>query len=113
MMPPPSAPRARDLSGSAALDEPLPSFDAGGDEPTRVQSQRSLASTIPPPPRTGTFLRAESAALRNASSAASWASAPGWMGSAGESIRRHLPLSIRDRLHDYPGARVFVVKSQR
>jgi len=108
MVPPPSAPRA---SGSAALDEPLPSFDAGGDEPTRVQSQRSLASTIPPPPRTGTFLRAQSAALRNASSASTWASAPGWVGSAGESIRRHLPLAIRDRMHDYPGARVFVVSA--
>ncbi|HEX5099753.1 MAG TPA: hypothetical protein VFV94_09655 [Polyangiaceae bacterium] len=115
MVPPPSTPpRLRDASANAALDAPLPSFDepdAAGDEPTRVQSPRSLASTIPPPPRTGTFLRAQSAALRNASSPGSWASAPNWMSSAGESVRRHLPLSIRDRLHEYPGAKVFVVSA--
>jgi len=112
MVPPPSTPpRLQDASANAALDAPLPSFDEpdAADEPTRVQSPRSLASTIPPPPRTGTFLRAQSAALRSASSAGSWASAPGWVSSAGESVRRHLPLSIRDRLHEYPGAKVFVV----
>jgi len=110
MVPPPSAPpRARDASANAAVDEPLPSFDEPPDEPTRVPSPRSLASTIPPPPRTGTFLRAQSAALRNASSAGSWAKVPGWLSTAGEGVRRHLPLSVRDRMHEYPGAKVFVV----
>lgn len=110
MVPPPSTPpRARDASANAAVDEqPLPSFE---DPAPRAPSPRSLASTIPPPPRTGTFLRAQSAALRNASSAGSWASAPGWLSSAGEGVRRRLPLSVRDRLHEYPGAKVFVVTS--
>jgi hypothetical protein len=111
LVPPPSTPtRARDAGTNAAADVPLPSFDAAAeDEPTRVQSQRSLASTIPPPPRTGTFLRAQSSALRTASNPRSWASAPSWVSSTGESVRRHLPLSVRDRLHEYPGAKVLVV----
>jgi len=106
MVPAPSTPpRARDAS---APDEPLPSFDTSPPEPALSSSQvRVLPSTIPPPPRTGAFLRAQSA--RTTSESGPWASAPAWLGSGGERVRGLLPHALRERVQGYPGAKVLVV----
>lgn len=110
MVPAPSTPpRARDVS---AHDEPLPSFDTSPPEQApSAPVQRALPSTIPPPPRTGAFLRAQSARTTDESGASSWASAPAWVASGGERVRGLLPLAVRVRFQSYPGAKVLVVSA--
>jgi hypothetical protein len=109
MVPAPSTPpRARDVS---AQDEPLPSFDTSPAERPSAPSPRALPSTIPPPPRTGSFLRAQSTRNTEESRASAWASAPSWVARGGERIRALLPLGMRHRVQGYPGGKVLAASA--
>jgi hypothetical protein len=116
MQPAPATPEsARDgrAAASTAYDAPLPSFEAPPAD-TDLTVPR-LPSTIPPPPRTPELgfgaARAQSSAAPEVSGSGSWARAPMWLANAGEAVRGKLPLALRDRLHAYPGAKVFVVSA--
>ena len=105
------APEGR-IAASTAYDTPLPSFDAP--PPDTDLTVPRLPSTIPPgrasEPRLVTA-RAQSTAAPEASGSSLWARAPMWLGTAGEAVRGKLPLALRDRLHAYPGAKVFVLSA--
>jgi hypothetical protein len=102
------------VAAGTAYDAPLPSFEAP--PPDTDLTVPRLPSTSPPPPRGGSeprlgTARAQSTAAPEVSGSTLWASAPMWLANAGEAVRGALPLALRDRLHAFPGAKVFALSA--
>jgi len=112
-IPPQGATQEARGAASTAYDSPLPSFDAP--PPDTDLTVPRLPSTVPPARGTSepglVAARAQSTAAPEASGSSLWASAPTWLANAGEAVRGKLPLSVRDKLHAYPGAKVFAVSA--
>lgn len=111
----PSSDGAQDgrVAASTAYDAPLPSFEAP--PPDTDLTVPRLPSTMPPPrgvsePRLVTA-RAQSTAAPEVTGSSIWARAPMWLANAGEAVRGRLPLAVRDRLHAFPGAKVFALSA--